>query len=418
MQEPTAPGPGSFSRHAVTSDTLGNQTVEGPDNQWVKTNGLTLVVPGARGPEERVLIRSLPRDPPAAAALVELVRIALALQSQVAPSAVRAADLGGRLTTEARRPPTIASALDVPSTLTHRQIQDLHGALKAEPSKASQVLRTLDYTQRHLYTEDGRTLLDPQEAQDNAFATVLRAISDGPHVTPQSRARRQALHDIGPELELFAQRELADPLVRLALVPRASTLKGYAGDRSDVEFDVAITSSGDPDVLERDEDLEEGPSSKLFREADRLLRLRGFRGDPVNEVSTSLLHVELEVYKARYYEPGTFGPEGNPSYTTLLLPLAYGDHQQVEALRQELSVGLAQRRSDSVAVWDDIREAVADALDIEPGVFAAKPHLASWLRGQGCHSEEDVPRFNQRRREELRLPGLAEFRAVYDAKKA
>lgn len=245
---------------------------------------------------------------------------------------------------------------------------------------------------------------EPQFSQENLYGAALRNLLYGPRVTQASIQRRQILSTIGPAAERAVQALYGDDLnVKIAIVPYGSTLKGYADDKSDLEYTVYILSG-----REGGSALERGVQRIHIHEAiNELIDRAGVHAEPMivvlpvmnlsgldqEAVSGSLLDEQLDAWNLMH----------------LFLPAVYGDAVRIEQSRKHVIAHFGSRGREGEQTWQALRRLYAEYVAIRQGDVDLKPHLRDWLQRQGVASLEA---FNRTRA--VGLPDLGEMARIYD----
>jgi len=295
---------------------------------------------------------------------------------------------------------------------------------------ATQLL--LEYDVRGIVTSGQEEIAEPQLEADNAYGRWLRKVLNWPGgFTAEQQRRYLELNERGPRIEGIVQDASGNARIRVADVIVGGALKGYVQKESDRDVVPIIVDGADPAIPYPIEptsarvDIAQKIFEEVFPEERRAeLNLVVSVGKAYLRNYTSLSDELADpIYGDEDYQDG---------FLYLFLPVAHGDSTLIERARRE-TIAFISQRADADAYWDGIRDALfSKALEIEFDAtrLVMKPHLRDWLLSQGANvltpdgriaaeqGRVNVASLNQRRREQLRLPSLAEMKEVYLAESA
>jgi hypothetical protein len=251
----------------------------------------------------------------------------------------------------------------------------------------------------------------------NAYTARQNALLQSAEVTSDSRRLRQILAEVGSGVETYIRGRLKNDQVHIALVSVGSSLKGYAGTESDLEYVVFVIDglTGQSQIL--DSDIERSIYSEIDRRIDamagkeiaELKRNINWRINNYSEITDGSFnapqYVEVGGFKMNMRKVFPF------EWEKLFLPPVYGDSQRLERARRNLIQHISQSRE----LWPSIQNAYADYIQIIPADVSKKPHLRRWLEGQqvDTHSPEAIGTFNDNRRQRLGLPDIEQMAEIY-----
>ena len=272
---------------------------------------------------------------------------------------------------------------------------------------------------------------EPHLAGNDAYGAVLRSILKDPAVTKESAKRVDVLRRIGRDLEIFVRdyiknNDIAPKIedIHIVLVPCGSSLKGYAGNNSDIDFEVYFISATprgklvNPFHYMKDREAFFNKCGKLFR--------REKKKDNSSSVYTTdaIAPGMMGRYNLSYFtEDADADIDGDfilfrlalgwnqfdlENLCFLFLPAAYGNGELIEKARNK-AIRFISAQDNAKKIWKSIQAKFIDMLEIEAGLTKEKKHLAKWLK------EKDVGRreLNKQHAKTLALPSLDEMRAIY-----
>lgn len=245
---------------------------------------------------------------------------------------------------------------------------------------------------------------EPQLKQDNSYGMALRRLLNGPAVTQESIKRRRILNKIGLEAERYVRTHYDNPNVKIIITPYGSTLKGYADEKSDLEYAIYIVSGA-----EKEPALDRSPRRiRIHEEINNLINgqqegvkaedmigvlpIMNLSGFPSGDVRGSLLGGELDAWYLMH----------------LFLPMEYGDGSLIEQRRKNIITYFSEKGQEGQDAWKSIQRVYAEYVAIREGDVNLKSHLRSWLARQNVTSLED---FNKARA--VGLPDLDEMISIY-----
>ncbi|MFA7001610.1 MAG: FHA domain-containing protein, partial [Candidatus Omnitrophota bacterium] len=172
---------------------------------------------------------------------------------------------------------------------------------------------------------------------------------DGATISARSLELRDILRRIGPEAETLARRILHAPDVQIALIPLGSTLKGYAGKNSDLDYTFILLSG-----ISREISYDE--QQAIYAGINRMIEAKGARSEPALEKLEDGPPpvLNLPMVKKRI---GSWlsSDDGMTAYHQkddermlaiyyLFLPAVYGDWQMIEKERTGVIRELAKKK--------------------------------------------------------------------------
>lgn len=219
---------------------------------------------------------------------------------------------------------------------------------------------------------------EPQLGKDNTYARAINNLINGSEVTQASRLRMAVLKKVGPKIEQFIQNYFSNPNLRIAIIPLASTLKGYAIEDSDIDYAIYILDGLDSNIRA----LRQGQKSAILDELTKLIRAEGFQPDSALMDSFPLINFSDVTH-------GIFKhiSRQNETYLTALahifLPIAYGDKNLIEKIRYNVIDSFHNQSDRRRESWDKIQEFYWQVIEILSADLSFKPQLKEWLVPQG-----------------------------------
>jgi len=259
---------------------------------------------------------------------------------------------------------------------------------------------------------------EPHLMQKNMYAESLKNLLHGPHVTEESKKRREILRKLGPKVEKCIQRYLQDEEVRIAIIPQGSTLKGYACEDSDIECDIIILL-GQPDEMQFIRfpvvDLENIMTRENFDNRD---------DRPKNSWVQTTIMTMLNISRITGWDPNSSSdtPYNLPrvvDISRLFLPVAYGDARLIEQVRRNVLRYVVLNDSPKFN-WAAVQQEHKRLLNIDSSPsYVSREHIRRWLQGQGVlnvDSEQAIKEFNKRRYVQIGLPDFDSMATIYNVR--
>jgi len=253
------------------------------------------------------------------------------------------------------------------------------------------------------------SISEPQLKKDNVYANFMRSLVVD-YSTKESQERLRLLHELGPQIEEIVQNELKNKTIKIAVIPRGSTLKGYAGKESDVEYTICILSGagGLRTVLEPEQE------HNIFKAVNDLIALKGYA--PERFLEHNFIHISNysdidNIFFGFFLE--VFAEE----ISYIFLPSVYGDNDLIDQVRKDILSGISKKK-DALKRWAALKEYLKekDAVSINAGLVEEKEHLRKFLMDNSIDpdSQKAIDDFNAKRQ----IPGLREMLKSYDLNQA
>ena len=270
--------------------------------------------------------------------------------------------------------------------------------------KTSRVIsRLLSWKDRAMLSID-----EPQLTKVNAYADYMRSLVVE-YSTLESQKRLELLHALGPQAKEIVGGVL-NRNVEIAVIPRGSTLKGYAGEGSDVEYTICILSGG--------EDLKTTLTAKqerdIYTAINKLIADKGYEPESITEIGKHQMHVFNYSSIDQIFKSGTLLHFAEKS-SAIFLPAVYGNRALIDKIRKEILYEIFLDTDDEL--WEAIRNFLNEesATAIDSRLIIEKSHLRGFfldmhIDPKDPHSQGAINKFNLKRQ----IPGLNEMLDAHD----
>ncbi|HLD50350.1 MAG TPA: hypothetical protein VJC08_04055, partial [bacterium] len=236
------------------------------------------------------------------------------------------------------------------------------GPLKDELGRDFEIAeKDQSFLLKRLPKSEMRNQDDPEPQRDRPDVRTLFE-----RATDRSRVQRKQLSDSGFEIEEVVRKVLANDAIRIAVVPVGSTLKGYAGIGSDLDYLIYFLAGLSPDFK-----IGEKEAAKIFEEANKITAKNGPAGpdEKVDKVD------EFFNYSGIAHHSLSAG-----EIAGLFFPVAYGDSALIEEARRQ-ALRQVEAQSAPLDFWADVQAAYTEATLFDPS--SAKSNLFEWLGKHG-----------------------------------